>query len=197
MSGTKRLSSTFVEEHNEVLHRRSRVGGSERRRGGFRDLGIPRRRTGRSDLRRASGGGRRFHHRRPAGRTRSRGRRVRPLFSRERHRRCGQRIADRRSRDHQRVTRGQGLDLQARQHRHDGTRRHDGRRGVPEVPDNTKDFFAEMRNAGLDFCCGSVIKPDKEPRDFSSFARTNAAGYRIERGYLCYFYLFCYLYQIQ
>ena len=51
------------------------------------------------------------------------------------------------------------------------------------TPDNTKDVFTEMRNAGLDFCCGSVIKPDKEPKDFSSFARTNAAGYRIEREY--------------
>ena len=39
------------------------------------------------------------------------------------------------------------------------------------TPDNTVDFFSEMRAAGIDFCCGSVIKADLDSNDFSDFTR--------------------------
>jgi hypothetical protein len=49
------------------------------------------------------------------------------------------------------------------------------------TPDNTKDFFSEMRNYGVDFCVGSVIRSCREPQDFTPFAETNAAGFELEK----------------
>ena len=51
------------------------------------------------------------------------------------------------------------------------------------TPDNTKDFFSEMRNYGVDFCVGSVIRACREPQDFTPFAETNAAGFELEKQY--------------
>ncbi len=51
------------------------------------------------------------------------------------------------------------------------------------TPDNTADFFAEMRGAGVDFCCGSVIKSNPDPKDFSGFARANAEAFRLWKEY--------------
>lgn len=51
------------------------------------------------------------------------------------------------------------------------------------TPDNTADFFAEMRTAGVDFCCGSVIKSNPDPKDFSGFARANAEAFRLWKEY--------------
>ena len=55
------------------------------------------------------------------------------------------------------------------------------------TPDNTTDFFSEMRTYGVDFCVGSVIRPTKEPKDFTPFAETNAAGFELEQQYADYY----------
>ena len=48
-------------------------------------------------------------------------------------------------------------------------------------PDNTADFFPDMRTYGMDFCVGSVIRPEKDPESFTPFAETNAAGFELEQ----------------
>ena len=50
-------------------------------------------------------------------------------------------------------------------------------------PATTEAFFSDMRNSGLDFCVGSVIRSTHEPKDFSPFAETNAAGFELEKKY--------------
>ena len=49
------------------------------------------------------------------------------------------------------------------------------------TPDNTADFFSEMRAFGVDFCVGSVIRATPDPKDFTPFAETNAAGFELEQ----------------
>lgn len=55
------------------------------------------------------------------------------------------------------------------------------------TPDNTKDFFTEMRRYGIDFCVGSVIRSTREPKDFTPFAETNAAGFELEKQHADYY----------
>ena len=50
-------------------------------------------------------------------------------------------------------------------------------------PACTKDFFDDMKNSGLDFCAGSVIRPEKEPESFAPFAETNASGFKLQEKY--------------
>ena len=52
-----------------------------------------------------------------------------------------------------------------------------------KTPDTTAGFISEMRAFGVDFCVGSVIYPVHEPKDFSLFAQTNAAGFELEKQY--------------
>lgn len=51
------------------------------------------------------------------------------------------------------------------------------------TPDNTKDFFSDMRAFGIDFCVGSVIRSAPAPENFTPFAETNAAGFELEKRY--------------
>ena len=50
-------------------------------------------------------------------------------------------------------------------------------------PNCTKDFFADMRAEGVDFCVGSVIRVESEPESFAPFAETNASGFELEKKY--------------
>ena len=54
-------------------------------------------------------------------------------------------------------------------------------------PDNTKDFFSDMKHEGVDFCVGSVIRSETEPESFAPFAETNAAGFELEKEYSDYY----------
>ena len=54
------------------------------------------------------------------------------------------------------------------------------------TPNTEKDFFAEMRAGGIDFCCGSVLRSAGDPA-MDATVRCNAAAFRLEREYPDYY----------
>ena len=56
------------------------------------------------------------------------------------------------------------------------------------TPDREKDFFAEMRAGGIDFCCGSVLRSAPQSIDMmEETVRCNAAAFRLGREHPDYY----------
>ena len=56
------------------------------------------------------------------------------------------------------------------------------------TPDTEKDFFAEMRAGGIDFCCGSVLQSaSKDSDELGRTVSCNAAAFRLGREYPDYY----------
>ena len=55
------------------------------------------------------------------------------------------------------------------------------------TPGNEQGFFAEMRSAGIDFCCGSIIRSTPDADNLDGVVKSNAAALRLERTYPDYY----------
>ena len=55
------------------------------------------------------------------------------------------------------------------------------------TPGNEQGFFAEMRAAGIDFCCGSILRTAPDPDDLDGTVKCNAAALRLEKSYPDYY----------